>query len=155
MPVRLVEESGEGTTKGKNPRRSPKARRERVKIEAIAALLDNVKERADSGLIRIFDRRPVELRYFDRREDNPIVMCSGTPNNWAVRGWHVDVTQMDAYELVRELTRKQSAAVYRMQEVTLEGSVVKNILIRTWVVFHAKAGYAIVAETFKVARPQT
>lgn len=146
LPLRLVEK-GENV-KGKNPRRSPKARRERTKVEAISALLDIVLERAESGEIRIFESRPVELAYFDRREENPVVMCAGTPNNWVVRGWHIDVAEMDAYELVRELTKKKSAAVYRTKEIIKDGAVVKGVRTRTWVVFHSKVGYAIVAETF-------
>lgn len=145
MTLRVVQD-GENV-KGKNPRRSPKARRERVKVEAISALLDIVLERANKMEIRIFESRPVELQYFDRREENPTVLCAVHPNNWVVRGWHVDVSTLDAYELVRELTRKKSAAVYRVKEITKEGAVVKSEVTRTWVVFHSKVGYAIVAET--------
>lgn len=154
MVLRLVGESGNEGTTWKNPRRSPKARRERLKIEAIASLLDVVLERAERGEIRFFENRPSELSYFDRREDNPIIVCSGTPHNWAVCGWHVDVRTLDAYELVRELTRKQSAAVYRVKEVNCESSVVKSLFVRTYVVFHSKAGFAIVASTCKAVSLQ-
>lgn len=114
-----------------------------------------VLERAESGEVRIFESRPVELAYFDRREENPTVLCAVSPNNWVVRGWHVDVSTLDAYELVRELTRKKSAAIYRKQEIIKDGAVVKGERTRTWVVFHSKVGYAIVAETstFKSLTP--
>lgn len=140
---------GEGESAEVNTKRKPsaRARRERIKIDAIVSILDLIQRRVDEGEVRIFEHRPAELEYFDRRDESPTVLCSGARNNWIVRGWLVDVQEMDAYTLVRELNKKKSAAVYRWNEIKREGKLVKSVRMRTVIVFHSKLGYAIVAET--------
>lgn len=113
-------------------------RQQRIPVNAYAALLDCILARYLTGdEIKRFEYRPVELRYFDRRENNPTIICFASQNRWQLSGWHVDITTLQAYVLVRLLHRKRQPAIYQFWEDGLQ---------RTVVVIHSCAGYAIVAE---------
>lgn len=136
---------------GKQPRRKKSVRQELIKLEAIAALLDIVLERAERGEIHVWPCKPVELKYFARCEDknNVAITCFASPNKWSIRGWHLDITSVDGFAMTHLLTRQYAAVVYRYVEVTRKDGAIASRTERTVIVAHTKDYRAIVAEMFK------
>ncbi|MBI4407664.1 MAG: hypothetical protein HY565_04165 [Candidatus Kerfeldbacteria bacterium] len=138
--LRIVGE-GEQDNDGTEIKLSKRARRQRALIESYAGLLDQVGTRILSGDVNLHRCRPMELKYFDRKEQNPEIVCFGTKNRWVIRGWHADLTLLDPYLIAAELNKKRRPAVH----VFKDGAQTRIIVI-----FHSKAGFALVAERYSL-----
>lgn len=137
--MHLLKIIGEGDqdNDGRVSKLSKRARKQRALIESYAGLLDRVGERILQGDVNLHRVRPMELKYFDRLEQNPEIICFGTQNRWVIRGWHADLTLLDPHLLVAELSKKRRPAAHIFKD---------GPQTRIVVIFHSKAGFALVAE---------
>lgn len=145
---------GEGNP-GRQPKRKAGVRKELLKIKAIAALCDIVLERAERGELNILQCRPIELQYFERcdSKNGVVITCAAgeTSNKWAVRGWHLDITAVDGFEVAYCLTQKKGVMVYRWREITRRDGKVIDAVDRTAIIAYLPSFKAIVAEMKKPA----
>lgn len=130
---------GEGEGNDKVVKLSKRALKQRALIESYAGLLDQVGNRILKGDVNLHRNRPMELQYFDRKEQNPEIVCFGTKNRWVIRGWHADLTLLDPHLVVAELAKKRKPSVHCFDD----GDKTRIIVI-----FHSKAGFALIAERF-------
>lgn len=141
MDLLRIVGAGEQDNDNKEIKLSKRARKQRALIESYAGLLDYVGVRILQGDVNLHRSRPLELKYFDRLEQNPEIVCFGTQNRWVIRGWHADLTLLDPHLIVAELNKKRRPAVH----VFKDGAQTRIVVI-----FHSKAGFALVAEQYRL-----